>query len=128
MPRGQGHGHGQRGRGRGRRIINYLQPCLLLMLSREPAHGYNLANGLQEFGIDPEMVDSSLVYRALREMEAEEFITSNWDDESLGPKRRVYEITTEGKNYLKEWMEDLKRLKVEIDTLTREYQKLQNTI
>lgn len=125
MPRG--HGRGQRGRGRGRRIINYLQPCLLLMLSREPAHGYNLANGLIEFGIDPEMVDSSLIYRALREMEAEAFIASSWDDESLGPKRRVYEITTEGKSYLHEWMEDLKRLKVEIDTLMREYQKLQNT-
>jgi DNA-binding PadR family transcriptional regulator len=98
------------------------------MLCRESAHGYNLANGLQEFGIDPEMVDSSLIYRALREMEAGEFILSSWDDESLGPKRRVYEITPEGKKYLDEWMQDLKRLKVEIDTLMREYSKIQDTI
>ena len=127
MPRGQGYGRGRRGRGRGRRIINYLQPCLLLMLHREPAHGYNLANGLQEFGIDPDTVDSSLIYRALREMEAEEFIISNWDEESLGPKRRVYEITEDGKQYLAEWMNDLNRLKIEIDTLTREYAKLKDS-
>jgi len=125
MPPGQGRGRGRRGRGRGRRIINYLQPCLLLMLCREPAHGYNLANGLLEFGIDPDTVDSSLIYRALREMEAEEFILSNWDDDSLGPRRRVYEITEDGKRYLDEWMKDLNRLKIEIDTLTREYAKLQ---
>lgn len=125
MPRGQGHGRGRQGRGRGRRIINYLQPCLLLMLLREPTHGYNLANGLTEFGIDPDTIDSSLIYRALREMEADGLIISSWDDESLGPKRRVYAITQDGRTYLAEWMEDLKRLKTEIDTLTREYAKLQ---
>ncbi len=126
MPRGQGYGHGRRGRGRGRRIINYLQPCLLLMLHRAPAHGYNLTNGLAEFGLDPDAIDSSLIYRALREMETEEFIQSAWEEESLGPRRRVYEITEDGKIYLQEWMDDLNRLKVEIETLTREYAKLKD--
>ena len=127
MPGRKGYGHGRKGRGRGRRIINYLQPCLLLMLYREPTHGYNLANGLNEFGLDPDTIDSSLIYRALREMEADEFIHSSWDDESLGPRRRVYQITESGKTFLSEWMEDLERLKIEIDILTREYAKLKQS-
>ena len=126
MPRGYGGGHGGRGRGRGRRIINYLQPCLLIMLSREPAHGYNLTSGLEEFGIDPDEIDSSLIYRALREMEADTLITSTWDEDSLGPKRRVYQITGAGKEYLAEWMVDLSRLKNQIETLTNVYEKLKS--
>jgi PadR family transcriptional regulator, regulatory protein PadR len=127
MPGGYGPQHGgMRGRGRGRRIINYLQPCLLLMLCRENAHGYNLAAGLEEFGFVPDQYDSSLIYRALREMEDEKLVLSQWDEDSLGPKRRVYNITPLGRQYLDEWMQDLERLQVEINTLMREYNILIN--
>ena len=44
-------------RGRRRRIIRFLQPCLLVMLHRNQAHGYSLLNGLDEFGFDPDRKD-----------------------------------------------------------------------
>ena len=86
MPRGRGHG-------RQRRVMSFLQPCLLVMLHHGEAHGYSLLNGLDKFGFDLNWLDSSLVYRALREMEATGLIISEWADESLGPQRRVYHIT-----------------------------------
>jgi PadR family transcriptional regulator, regulatory protein PadR len=108
------------GRGRGRRrgrVIGFLQPCLLALLAKENAHGYNLLQGLDRFGFEPDELDPSLVYRALRDMEEQGLVRSNWGDESLGPQRRVYELTGDGQDALKIWVKDLERTREEIDRL-----------
>jgi poly-beta-hydroxybutyrate-responsive repressor len=105
--------------------MSFLQPCLLVMLHRSPAHGYNLLNGLDEFGFLPGQQDPSLLYRALREMEADGLVTSVWDADSRGPQRRVYRITPEGETYLQEWITDLKQTRREIDALLTAYEDVQ---
>jgi PadR family transcriptional regulator PadR len=120
VSRGHGRGGGRGGRGPGkrrRRVASFLQPCLLVMLHRGPAHGYNLLNGLEEFGFTPGRSDPSLVYRALRDMEEIGLATSEWDSESLGPQRRVYQISPEGEEYLAGWVADLQRTRDEINAL-----------
>lgn len=122
--RGRGRGGGRgRGRKRRRRMMGFLQPCLLLMLHREDAHGYNLLNGLDEFGLNPEAHDPSMIYRALRDMEAAGWITSYEGEESLGPQRRVYRLTEEGRRYLDVWVKDLHRAKREIGLLLEAYER-----
>ena len=114
-----------RGRGRGRRrrrVLQFLQPCLLLLLRRGEAHGYALMDDLERFGFDRERVDPTLVYRALRDMEEAGWIQSSWDEESLGPRRRVYALDQEGSRQLAIWIEDLRKTKAEIDNLLREYE------
>ncbi|MBI9044211.1 MAG: helix-turn-helix transcriptional regulator [Anaerolineaceae bacterium] len=126
MPYGVGRGPGRgRGRKRNRRIINFLRPCILLLLSREKAHGYNLISGLNEFGFEAEKFDPSLIYRSLREMEEMELVTSEWHEESLGPQRRIYEITTQGKEHLGEWIKDLRRVHSEISVFLKAYEAIQ---
>lgn len=120
MPRGHG-----RGRGRRRRVMSFLQPCLLVMLHRGAAHGYSLLNRIDEFGFRPGRKDPSLIYRALREMEANGLVTSEWDADSLGPQRRVYQITPAGEEFLKEWIADLRRTRQEIDTLLAAYEEVE---
>ena len=115
-----GRGRGRRG-GRRRRVMSFLQPCLLVLLDRAPAHGYALLDGLDEFGLGPGQKDPSLVYRALRDMEAAGLVASEWDEESLGPQRRVYRITPEGHRHLAEWVADLKRTRQEIGKLLSAY-------
>jgi PadR family transcriptional regulator PadR len=112
-----------RGRGRRRRLMGFLQPCLLLMLHREDAHGYGLLNGLDEFGLDPEAYDPSMIYRALRDMEEAGWITSYEGEESLGPQRRVYRLTDEGRRHLEIWVTDLERAKREIELLLAAYER-----
>lgn len=112
---------GGRGFGRRRRIISFLQPCLLVLLRRDQAHGYSLLNDLAEFGFDPEFLDPSLVYRALREMEMMGLVTSEWSDESLGPQRRIYRVTPAGEEYLAQWIADLRQTRREIDALLAAY-------
>ena len=117
-------GRGRRG-GRRRRVMSFLQPCLLVMLHRGEAHGYNLLNGLDEFGFNPGQKDPSLIYRALRDMEELNLVTSEWDqDKSLGPQRRVYTITTKGEEFLVGWVSDLRRTRQEIDALIRAYEQV----
>jgi PadR family transcriptional regulator PadR len=103
--------------------MGFLQPCLLLMLHRGDAHGYNLLHGLDEFGLDPDAHDPSVVYRALREMETLGWIVSYEGEHSRGPQRRVYHLTEEGERHLTIWVEDLRRAKREIELLIRAYER-----
>ncbi len=97
--------------------MSFLRPCLLTLLQRGEDHGYNLLSGLDEFGFDLDYLDPSLIYRALREMEADGLVSSQWGEESLGPRRRVYGITEDGLLALDVWIKDLSRTRDEIGKL-----------
>lgn len=122
MPR-ERRGRGGRRRRR-RHVMSFLQPCLLVMLHRNAAHGYSLLNGLDEFGFEPSQLDPSLVYRALRDMETAGLVASEWSEDSMGPQRRIYHITPQGEHHLTEWMEDLRRMRQEIEAVEVAYQRI----
>jgi DNA-binding PadR family transcriptional regulator len=105
--------------------MRFLQPCVIVMLHRGEAHGYSLLNGLDEFGFKPNRKDPSQIYRALRAMEDNGLVASQWNnDSSLGPQRRVYQITPEGEEYLSDWITDLRRTRKEIDALLSAYEQV----
>ena len=112
MPRGRRR-RGRGGRGSGpcpTRIYRFVEPCLLLLLHRGPSHGYSLQEELKEFGFAEPAIDPSMVYRALREMEALGLVTSAWDTEGSGPPRRVYQITAQGDQHLALCVADLREM------------------
>ncbi len=97
-----------------------LESALLLLLHREPAHGYTLLEQLEEFGLGG--IDPSAIYRALRDMEAQGWVISTWDEEQTqGPPRRVYRITALGDEVLTMWVRDLDETRKMIDRLVRAY-------
>ena len=92
-----------------RRIYRFVVPCLLLLLHRDPSHGYSLIEELSEFGFEETPIDPSVVYRYLREIEEKGLVTSAWQTEGGGgPPRRVYRITPDGDQYLAWWVRDLR--------------------
>jgi len=101
--------------------MRFLQSCLLVLLHREPGYGYSLMDGLEEFGFDPEAMDISIVYRVLRNLEAEGLIQDSWAEVSLGPQRRVYRLTPEGEKMLAAWVMDLQQRKKQIEALEVAY-------
>ena len=118
----RGYGHGRGKRGRGRRAVRMLEPALLLLLHHNPAHGYTLLEQLDEFGLGDR--NPSVVYRALRDMEARGWVTSTWDEEQTqGPPRRVYRITALGDEVLDQWAQDLKESRRRIDYLLGVYSR-----
>jgi PadR family transcriptional regulator PadR len=118
--RGRGRGWGRRGRSR--RAVRMLEPALLLLLHHGPAHGYTLMEQLGEFGLGN--LNISVVYRALRDMEAKGWVTSTWDEEQTqGPPRRVYRLTSLGDEVLGWWAQDLRETRGMIDHLLGVYSR-----
>jgi PadR family transcriptional regulator PadR len=119
MPRGKGWGRRRRARAHG--IRRFAEPCLLLLLHRDDGHGYDLLEQLQDMGFGQENLDSSVVYRYLREMEARGFVTSTWDTEGAGPPRRVYRLTSDGDEYLARWISHLRSTRETLDRFLHAY-------
>ncbi len=80
---------------------NFLRPCLLLLLSEMPSHGYDLLERLGQLGLPA--ADPGGLYRMLRALEREEMVTSRWETSEAGPARRTYELTDEGREWLHAW-------------------------
>jgi PadR family transcriptional regulator PadR len=116
----RGRGRGPGGRGRGRRAVRMLEPVLLLLLHYSPAHGYTLLEQLGQFGLGD--LDSSMIYRALRDMEEREWVSSTWDEEQTqGPPRRVYHLTALGHEVLDWHAQELQEARGMIDRLLGAY-------
>jgi len=99
-----------------------LEPALLLFLHYGPAHGYTLLEQLGEFGLGG--LNSSAVYRMLRDMEEKGWVTSTWDEEQAqGPPRRVYRLTALGDEVLALWTHDLMESRQNIDCLLGAYRR-----
>ena len=116
--RRRGQGRRWPRQGWSRRAVRFTQPTLLLLLHHGPAHGYTLLEQLGELGLGD--LNPSAVYRALRDMEAREWVTSIWDEEETqGPPRRVYQLTQLGDEVLGWWAQDLQGTRAIIDRILR---------
>ena len=73
---------------------NFLQPCLLLLLREQPDHGYELAARLRPMHDGDG--DAGGVYRALRALERNGLVRSEWQTSAVGPARRTYYVTAAG--------------------------------
>jgi DNA-binding PadR family transcriptional regulator len=84
------------------------------------AHGYSLLDGLDEYGLQE--LDPSVVYRALREMEEDGWVTSTWDEQKTqGPPRRNYRMTDRGHEILDLWVKELERSRSRIERFLEAY-------
>ena len=81
---------------------SFFRACILLLLSERAAHGYDLLERLRGFGFDSG--DSAWLYRTLRVFEDDEVVDSTWQTSSSGPPRRVYALTTAGRELLGSWV------------------------
>ena len=85
---------------------------MLLLVAQGPTYGYKLIGELDELNVAPEGIDPGMVYRALRSMDADGLMTTEWGLEGDQP-RREYRLTEEGACALEDWidvMNERKRL------------------
>lgn len=112
MPR-HGRGWAMRAGSRGEEIhsplvVSLLEPTLLVLIKEQPGHGYSLLSKLSD--LDITTIHASVVYRTLREMEELEWIISDWDtNQTQGPPRRTYQITSQGEEVLQYWKQELEK-------------------
>ena len=93
---------------------NYLMAWLLVVLKDLNLHGYEIMRTLKDnFAV---VTDPGTVYRALRQLERDGYITSWWDSKEQGPARRVYTLTDSGTDALKMWSAALEQYRTNLDT------------
>lgn len=93
---------------------NYLKAWLLVMLKNLNLHGYEI---MKEFKKENFVVfDPGTVYRALRQLERDGYISSCWNPQEQGPARRTYTLTVSGQDALKQWNAALEQYRANLDT------------
>ena len=103
------------------RVSRFIQPSILLFLSRKPSYGYELIEKLKSLGFHKESIDVGAVYRTLRRLEKEGFVKSSWQIKERR-KKRVYKITPNGRVLLRIWVERIKERKEALEKFIKFYQ------
>ncbi len=99
---------------------NYLMAWVLVMIADHSLHGYEITKELNEkFDI---VTDAGTVYRALRQLERDGYISSWWDPKEQGPARRFYALTEAGNAALRMWSEALDQYRTNLETFFALYE------
>jgi PadR family transcriptional regulator PadR len=75
----------------------------VLDASSEDLYGYEIAKRLQRANEGEALFKEGTVYPVLRSLSAEGFLRSYLEPSDVGPARRYYRITKEGRALLKQW-------------------------
>lgn len=85
----------------------FVEPAALAALLHSGGHGYDLRKAIRDLTGGVLEVDAGGLYRVLRRLEDEGFVTSRWAEGDSGPQRRDYELTSEGRELAGDWIAHL---------------------
>ena len=103
---------------RGSFLDKFLQPAILVVLSKGSSHGFQMIADLEKSGmVSGDSMDPAGLYRTLKRMEAAGLVRSYWDTETGSKPKRVYSITEEGARCLSTWDETLREYRDNIDAI-----------
>ncbi len=102
----------------------FLQPCLLLVLSEGPQHGYSLLEELARRNLTGGDVDVGNLYRTLHRLEAEGLVELTNSEPRPGPKKLTYRITAQGQELLRQWAGALEQRTMLINRFLDEYHRV----
>jgi len=77
-----------------------LDMLVLQILSLEPAHGYAIAQRIQQVSREAVKVNQGSLYPALQRLEDRGFISAEWGVSDNNRKARFYSLTRKGRNEL----------------------------
>jgi PadR family transcriptional regulator PadR len=103
------------------RVERFVEPAVLLLLRDGPKHGYELLEKLPEIAEGGAGLDVGNLYRLLRALEEESFVTSTWRADLPGPAKRTYRLTASGAKVLGRWADALRGMSDVIDGFLDRY-------
>jgi DNA-binding PadR family transcriptional regulator len=85
-------------------LSRFVEPVVLLLLKKKGrSYGYDLGNELHAHALTDAVIERAALYRTLRTLEVNGNVVSEWETDKGGPARRVYKLTRQGEDHLKEW-------------------------
>jgi PadR family transcriptional regulator PadR len=97
-----------------------LDMLILQMLSLEPAHGYGIAQRLQQVSRDAVQVNQGSLYPALHRLEQKGWLTSDWRQSETGREAKFYSLTRAGEKQLEVEKGSWRRLAVAVRLIFNE--------
>ena len=97
-----------------------LDMLILQIVSLEPAHGYAIAQRLQQRSRDTVHVNQGSLYPALHRLEQKGWLKAAWKQSETGREAKFYALTRKGQTQLAEVKESWQRLAVTVDLIFRE--------
>jgi PadR family transcriptional regulator, regulatory protein PadR len=77
-----------------------LDLLVLQILSLEPAHGYGIAQRLEQISQSVIQVNQGSLYPALHRLEQKGWLKAEWKQSETGREAKFYSLTTSGKRQL----------------------------
>lgn len=77
-----------------------LDMLILQILSLEPAHGYGIAQRLEQISQSVVQVNQGSLYPALHRLEQKSWLRAEWKPSETGREAKFYEITAAGRKQL----------------------------
>jgi PadR family transcriptional regulator, regulatory protein PadR len=97
-----------------------LMMVVLRVLSRQPLHGYAIAQTIRQLSGDELSVEEGSLYPALQKLLIKGWVKGSWRESDSGRQVREYRITASGRKQLEEEMAEYRRMSRAIDVLLRE--------
>lgn len=93
-----------------------LEICVLVLLEQKDCYGYELVQRIS----DKIEISEGSIYPLLRRLTKEKYFTTYLQESKEGPSRKYYALTTKGKDYLHEQMEQWKEFTNAVNELMEE--------
>ena len=77
-----------------------LDMLILQILSLEPAHGYGIAQRLEQISKSVVHVNQGSLYPALHRLEQKQWLKAAWKQSETGREAKFYSLTTSGRKQL----------------------------
>jgi PadR family transcriptional regulator PadR len=97
-----------------------LMMVVLRVLSRQPLHGYAIAQTIRQLSHDELSVEEGSLYPALQKLLIKGWVKASWRESESGRQVREYRITATGRRQLDEEMAEYRRMSSAIDVLLKE--------
>ena len=87
-----------------------LDMLLLQILSLEPAHGYGIAQRLEQISKSVVQVNQGSLYPALHRLEQRGWLKADWKESETGREAKFYSLTRSGQKQLRSEKDSWERL------------------
>jgi transcriptional regulator len=94
-----------------------LDMLILQILSLEPAHGYGIAQRLQQVSRDAVQVTQGSLYPALHRLEEKRWLKAEWRQSETGREAKFYALTRAGEKQLAVERQSWNRLTVAVQLI-----------
>ena len=95
-----------------------LEGCILKIIEKQETYGYGIVEQLQQYGFGD--VKEGTLYPLLLRLEKKELIKATFKPSPLGPKRKYYQLTADGKTYLDAFEHDWKTTVESVERIFKE--------